>query len=252
MEADRTDPPSGKSRADCVLPDMPPGDPPLQDTAITFRQDCEQRFAKAGLLGVAKGEWPARADAVEQNFPLHLLPPLPATATAKEVQDRIAIEIRNDRNDRLRLMYLMEDRTTVFTCVYECARKHHKQFATDLITWCDLSASGYPNARDGPRAWLLLLRELAGKGERSKSDKQHYVVAWQTQAPSKLPDHCQPHEFETKARAYYEKILPNLPFRVEPEDAMEAIVDMIPGVHNGSDRRRLKETFKLTGTSRMA
>jgi hypothetical protein len=29
---------------------------------------------------------------------------------------------------------------------------------------------------------------------------------------------------------------------------MEAIVDMIPGVHNGSDRRRLKETFKLTGT----
>ena len=101
MEADRTDPPSGKSRADCVLPDMPPGDPPLQDTAITFRQDCEQQFAKAGLLGVAKGEWPARADAVEQNFPLHMLPPLSATASAKEVQDRIAIQIRNDRNDRL-------------------------------------------------------------------------------------------------------------------------------------------------------
>ena len=62
METDRTDSlsSSGKSRADCVLPDMPPGDPPLQDTAITFRQDCEQRFAKAGLLGVAKGEWPAR------------------------------------------------------------------------------------------------------------------------------------------------------------------------------------------------
>ena len=78
MEADRTDPPSGKSRADCVLPDMPPGDPPLQDTAITFRQDCEQQFAKAGLLSVAKGEWPARADAVEQNFPLHMLPPLSA------------------------------------------------------------------------------------------------------------------------------------------------------------------------------
>ena len=65
------------------------------------------------------------------------------------------------------------------------------------------------------------------------------------QAARPLP---QPQEFETKARAYYEKILPNLPFRVEPEDAMEAIVDMIPGVHNGSDRRRLKETFKMTGT----
>ena len=68
-------------------------------------------------------------------------------------QERIAIQIRNDRNDQLRLMYLMQDRTTVFTCIYECARKHHKQFATDLITWCDLSSSGFPNARDGPRAW---------------------------------------------------------------------------------------------------
>ena len=29
----------------------------------------------------------------------------------KEVQDRIAIQIRNDWNDRLRLMYLMQDRT---------------------------------------------------------------------------------------------------------------------------------------------
>ena len=109
MEADRTDPPSGKSRVDCVLPDMPPGDPPLQDTAITFRQDCEQRFAKAGLLGVAKGEWPAQADAVEQNFPLHLLPPLTATASAKEVQDRIAIQIRNDRNERLASMVLARE-----------------------------------------------------------------------------------------------------------------------------------------------
>ena len=85
VEADRTDQSSGKSRADCVLPDMPPGYPPLQDTAITFRQDCEQRFAKAGLLGVAKGEWPARADAVEQNFPLHLLPPLTVSAPPRAV-----------------------------------------------------------------------------------------------------------------------------------------------------------------------
>mgnify|MGYP006903290669 CR=1 FL=1 len=36
MEADRTDPPSGKSRVDCVLPDMPPGDPPLQDPLSTL------------------------------------------------------------------------------------------------------------------------------------------------------------------------------------------------------------------------
>ena len=85
---------------------------------------------------------------------------------------RMQLEIRNRRNDQLRLTYLMADRTEVFTAIYECARKHHAAFAKDLIAWCDLTASGFEEYRDGPRAWLLLLRELAGKGERSKSDQR--------------------------------------------------------------------------------
>ena len=73
---------SGRSGGRLVLPDMPPGDPPLQDTALRFRQDCEQLLAKHSLLGVARGEYPPRALAVEENFPLELLPPLdPSTAT---------------------------------------------------------------------------------------------------------------------------------------------------------------------------
>ena len=98
---------------------MPPGDPPLQDTALRFRQDCEQLFAKHSLLGVARGEYPPRALAVEENFPVELLPPLdPSTATAKELTDRMQLEIRNRRNDQLRLTYLMADRTEVFTAIY--------------------------------------------------------------------------------------------------------------------------------------
>ena len=98
---------------------MPPGDPPLQDTALRFRQDCEQLLAKHSLLGVARGEYPPRALAVEENFPLELLPPLdPSTATAKELTDRMQLEIRNRRNDQLRLTYLMADRTEVFTAIY--------------------------------------------------------------------------------------------------------------------------------------
>ena len=130
---------------------MPPGDPPLQDTALRFRQDCEQLLAKHSLLGVARGEYPPRALAVEENFPLELLPPLDAsTATAKEMTDRMQLEIRNRRNDQLRLTYLMADRTEVFTAIYECARKHHAAFAKDLIAWCDLTASGFEEYRDGP------------------------------------------------------------------------------------------------------
>ena len=48
----------------------------MQDTALRFRQDCEQLLAKHSLLGVARGEYPPRALAVEENFPLELLPPL--------------------------------------------------------------------------------------------------------------------------------------------------------------------------------
>ena len=228
---------------------MPPGDPPLQDTALRFRQDCEQLLAKHSLLGVARGEYPPRALAVEENFPLELLPPLdPSTATAKDMTYRMQLEIRNRRNDQLRLTYLMADRTEVFTAIYECARKHHAAFAKDLIAWCDLTASGFEEYRDGPRAWLLLLRELAGKGERSKSDKTHYVTAWKVQQDSKLPDHCMPGDFEAKARAYYETIIPNLPFEIQSRDVMEAIVDMIPSTHLGGDRRRLKAQFLADGT----
>ena len=201
------------------------------------------------MLGVARGEYPPRALAVEENFPLGLLPPLdPTTATAKELTDRMQLEIRNRRNDQLRLTYLMADRTEVFTAIYECARKHHAAFAKDLIAWCDLTASGFEEYRDGPRAWLLMLRELAGKGERSKSDKTHYVTAWKVQQDSKLPDHCMPADFEAKARAYYETIIPNLPFEIQPRDVMEAIVDMIPSTHLGGDRRRLKAQFLADGT----
>ena len=34
--------------------------------------------------------------------------------------------------------------------IYECARKHHAAFAKDLIAWCDLTASGFEEYRDGP------------------------------------------------------------------------------------------------------
>ena len=70
MELDRHDSQSsGRSGGRHTLPDMPQGDPPLQDTALRFRQDCEQLLAKHSLLGVARGEYPPRALAVEENFP---------------------------------------------------------------------------------------------------------------------------------------------------------------------------------------
>ena len=43
----------------------------------------------------------------------------PSTTNAKDMTDRMQLEIRNRRNDQLRLTYLMADRTEVFTAIYE-------------------------------------------------------------------------------------------------------------------------------------
>ena len=71
---------SGGGETTIVLPDMPPGDPPLQHDAIQYRQTIDTIFAGAGVLGVIGGNWPTEAMTVEENFPIHLLP-VPDAAT---------------------------------------------------------------------------------------------------------------------------------------------------------------------------
>ena len=95
-----------------TLPPIPPGDPPLQHDAIQHKQTVDTMFAGAGLLGVAHGGYPARAQALRENFPLDMLPPLDATAPdyARQLERRWEKEIENRRNDRLRDQYMMEDR----------------------------------------------------------------------------------------------------------------------------------------------
>ena len=111
MAPDRDETRSSGGKATVVLPDMPPGDPPLQHDAIQYRQNVDTIFAGAGLLGTAHGGWPTEALTVEENFPLHLLP-VPNAATmspsayAKAVEKYALHEIRNRRNDALRLQYL--------------------------------------------------------------------------------------------------------------------------------------------------
>ena len=68
------------------------------------------------------------------------------------------------------------------------------------------------------------------------------------QEQSKLGAHCLATEYEAKARAYYENILPNLPYKVDPADAMDTIIEMMP-IELGSDQRRLRDKFVLAGVT---
>ena len=103
-----------------TLPDMPPGDPPLQHDAIQYKQTVDTLLAGSALLGVMQGEYPPRALSLKENFPLDMLPPLDATASdyARRLESRYALEIENRRLDRLRDQYMMEDRTASFVAIY--------------------------------------------------------------------------------------------------------------------------------------
>ena len=128
-------------REKVTLPDMPPGDPPLQHDAIQYKQTVDAMLAGAGILGVARGEYPPRAISLAENFPIDMLPPIDQTAPdyARQMERRLSYEIENRRLDRLRDRYMMEDRTIVFVAMYTSAIKHHPEFAKDLLVWCDLT-----------------------------------------------------------------------------------------------------------------
>ena len=94
-----------------TLPAIPPGDPPLQHDAIQHKQTVDTLLAGAGLLGVAHGGYPARAQSLRENFPLDMLPPLDPTASdyTRQLERRWEKEIENRRLDRLRDQMMMED-----------------------------------------------------------------------------------------------------------------------------------------------
>ena len=233
-----------------VLPDMPPGDPPLQHDAIQYKQTVDALLAGHSLLGVMQGEYPPRAKSLKENFPLDMLPPLDATAPnyARQLESRMVLEIENRRNDRLRDQYMMEDRTTGFVAIYTSALANHPEFARDLLELCDLTPHGLGEWLDGPRSYGLMVHKLVHGGERKKTDKKHYVLALRTQEDHKLPEGCSAADYDQKARAYYERILPNLPYSVDPLDAMEYLLDMMPALSCGSDARRLNKEFRDDGS----
>ena len=175
---------SGGGETTIVLPDMPPGDPPLQHDAIQYRQTVDTIFAGAGVLGVIGGNWPTEAMTVEENFPIHLLPvpdaaTMSASAYAKAVEKIQLYEIKNRRNDALRERYLMLVWTRIFAAVYRSALKNHPAFARDLRETCALppatGALAGSKWLDGPRAYHLMLFKLMNAGERPRSDKNFYT-----------------------------------------------------------------------------
>jgi hypothetical protein len=83
-----------------VLPDAPPGDPPLHHVAVKYRESLEKVMAGQWLV-VANGGLPSAAEAII-DFPLDRLPPLPDPSDpsfASRLEIVLKHQTQNERNE---------------------------------------------------------------------------------------------------------------------------------------------------------
>ena len=81
---------------------------------------------------------------------------------------------------------------------------------------------------DGPRAWQIVTLRIEGEAGRTESDKQFYLAALEMQKGNPLLDGCSSADFQKKAFAFVQYILPNLAQKHEPADAAEYILKLLP------------------------
>ena len=98
---------------------------------------------------------------------------------------------------------------------------------------------------DGPRAWRLVLVWLEG-GRRTTSDKEFYRLAEKIQREHMLRAGCLESDYNEKALAFVNKIMPNLAQKYEPADAGEYLIDLMP-LRLAPDKRRLKAELIRNG-----
>ena len=90
-------------------------------------------------------------------------------------------------------------------------------------------ASATRHLRRGPRAWRILdARIEGGDGERTEFDKDFYDTALKYQKGHRLPNGSSMLEYQRRAFAFVQHIMPNLAQKFEPEDASEYMLKLMP------------------------
>ena len=103
MSAEGLDSSKPSTLSKLVLPDAPPGDPPLHHVAVKYRESLEKVMAGQWLV-VANGGLPAAAEAII-DFPLDRLPPLPDPSDpsfASRLEVVLKHSTQNERNELTR------------------------------------------------------------------------------------------------------------------------------------------------------
>ena len=240
MSAEGLDQSKPSTLSKLVLPDAPPGDPPLHHVAVKYRESLEKVMAGQWLV-VANGGLPSAAEAII-DFPLDRLPPLPDPSDpsfASRLEIVLKHQTQNERNELTRTNITLSAFSSLYSAVVLACEKNRPELGRQITEICDLTAHGRPGHFDGPRAYALLVHSMTHATERTRHDKAFYetALAMQKSDTHKLPDHCSAKDFGDRARAYAETIRPNLPYAVNQLDAALHIVGLLPRCLRESGRR---------------
>ena len=145
------------------------------------------------------------------------------------MSDRKRVEIQNRANlQRIkRLTYRAWN--LVFESLRSCCVKNAPLLAFELFQVCAVNSPHVPTGTfDGPRAWRILVARIHNDGERTSFDKNFYKAALAFQESYRLTNGSSASEYQRRAFAFIQHIMPNLPQKYEPEDASEYLLNLMP------------------------
>ena len=200
--SDDTDHPGARVRAPLLL--KFPGENPVLHTAVQWWESTQTKLATAQLLKSANGKTPDSAARI-QDTNLSEIPELPATDRDHHRRQELRIATRKknaiNRMDRHRI--IMNERTAVFSAIYESAEESAPMFARELREACDYATldESLAGSFDGSLAYSLAYAKLF-QAKRTQADVDFYDAAKQIQRKTALSDGCRASEFLAKAHSW--------------------------------------------------
>ena len=170
------------------------------------------KLAAEDMIVVAEtGRPPSLAEIVDVD--LADFPELPVTHPQHERRktERKKFLAQNTSNAERRRRLTFRAWTRLFESIRSSCMPKAPLLAFELFDLCALDSRGVTGGYfDGPRAWQIVTRRIEGETERTESDKNFYLTALEMQKSHPLPDGCTSADFQKKAFAFVQYIMPNL------------------------------------------
>ena len=211
------------------LPDFP-GEQVLAHEGNAWIIAATVKLAPHELIVVAETGVPPAARAIVDTD-LSDYPELPANHPQYERRksERKKFITQNEANVEQRARVTLRAWTTLFESLRSCCVSKASLLSFELYEVCALDRQGVSGGYfDGPLAWRILLERIEGDGERSEQDKKFYSTALKWQDGNKLANGASQQEYQKRAFAFVQYIMPNLAQKFEANDASEYILALMP------------------------